>query len=95
LDSPLQLDDGILVRVALDGFDASTGVRPLDIGSWKSQDDFPYDLNDPQTCYSTDEAGKRQGCAIRRLRPNDATISLLISGRFQFTARTRGGDSCE
>lgn len=95
LADPLQLEEGILVRAALSGFAASTGVRPLDIGSWKAQDDFPYDLNDPQTCYSTDEAGKRQGCAIRRLRPSDATISLLISGRFQVTARPRGGDSCE
>lgn len=96
LSDPLQLDDGILVRVALSGFAVSTGVRPLDVGSWKAQDDFPadlYDLNDPQTCYSSNEAGN-QGCAIRRLRPNDSTISLLISGRFQFTARNRGDDDC-
>lgn len=99
LDDPLLLDDGILVRVALDGFDASTGVRPFDTGSWKAQDDFPaddHDLNDPQTCYATDAAGKlvRRGCSIRRLRPTDAPISLLISKRFQFTARSRGGDKC-
>jgi hypothetical protein len=96
LAKPLELDDGILVRVALDGFPLSTGVTPLDMGSWKSQADFPaeLDLNDPQTCYSS-ELGKRRGCAIRRLRPTDATISLLISERIQFTARSRGSDECE
>ncbi|MFO7561098.1 MAG: hypothetical protein R6X02_00535 [Enhygromyxa sp.] len=97
LSDPLQLDDGILVRVALDGFELSTGVRPLDIGSWKAQSDFPadqFDLNDPSTCYGTDTAGRRRGCTIRRLRPNDATIALLISKRVQFTARPRGGDKC-
>jgi hypothetical protein len=97
LSQPLLLDDGVLVRVALSGFEISTGVRPLDIGSWKAQSDFPgdqFDLNDPLTCYGTD-TGRRRGCTIRRLRPTDTTISLLISKRFQFTARNRGGDKCE
>jgi hypothetical protein len=95
LASPLRLDDGILVRVALEDFETSTVVVPVDIGSWKAQDEFPadlYDLNDPQTCHHEDPS---RGCLIRRLRPTDATISLLISKRFQFTARRRGGDKCE
>jgi len=97
LSDPLELDEGILVRVALSGFELSTDVRPFDTGSWKAQPDFPYDLNDPQTCYATDAAGQsaRRGCSIRRLRPTDTPISLLITKRFQFTARSRGGDSCE
>jgi len=92
LNDPLRLDNGVLVRVALDGFEASTGVTPLDIGSWKAQDDFPVDLNDPQTCYG---ASARRGCLIRRVRPTDTPISLLITKNFQFTARRRGGDKCE
>jgi hypothetical protein len=92
LNDPLQLDDGILVTVALSGFDIATSVRPRDIGSWKALEGFPYDLNDPDTCYS--EGGERLGCAIRRLRPNDAPITLLLNGRFQFTARTRGAETC-
>jgi hypothetical protein len=95
LSGPLELEDGILVRVALSGFELSTDVRPLDIGSWKAQSDFPadvYDLNDPQTCYSAVGSG---GCLIRRLHPSDGTIPLLASGRFQFIARSRGGDDCK
>lgn len=92
LSEPLELEEGILVRVALEDFEVSTRVTPLDIGSWKAQNDFPadlYDLNSPQTCYGS------QGCQIRRVRPTRAPISLLISKEFQFTARSRGSDECE
>ncbi|NVB41693.1 hypothetical protein G6O69_27905 [Pseudenhygromyxa sp. WMMC2535] len=86
-----ELDDGVLVRVLLRDFDASTTVTPLDRGSWMEQSDFAYDLNDPDTCYSGE--GKR-GCLIRRLRPSDAPFPLLLSKLFQFTTRSRGSDQC-
>jgi hypothetical protein len=87
LADPLELDDGVLVRVQLRDFPVSTKVQPLDIGSWKYQDDFPedLDLNDPSTCLGT----STRGCGIRSLRPD---LSLLLSGKFQFTARNRGGE---
>lgn len=89
LDDPLELDDGVLVRVQLRDFAVSTRVTPLDIGSWKYQDDFPedLDLNDPATC----PGSSPRGCSIRRLRPANTPISLLLSGKFQFTTRERGG----
>lgn len=88
LTGPLELDEGVLVRVQLRNFAVSTRVTPLDIGSWKYQDDFPedLDLNDPATCLSS----STRGCDIRRLRPTETPISLLLSGKFQFTTRDRG-----
>jgi hypothetical protein len=93
LSAPLELDEGVLVRVQLRDFAVSTRVTPLDIGSWKYQDDFPkdLDLNDPTTCLSSSP----RGCSIRRLRPADTSISLLLSGKFQFTTRDRGGQCRE
>jgi hypothetical protein len=90
LADPLELDEGVLVRVQLRDFAVSTRVTPYDIGSWKYQDDFPedLDLNDPSTCLSS--SIPRQ-CRIRRLRPANTPISLLLSGEFQFTTRDRGG----
>jgi hypothetical protein len=89
LGAPLELDEGVLVRVQLRDFAVSTRVTPLDIGSWEYQDDFPedLDLNDPSTCLSSSP----RGCSIRRLRPANTPISLLLSGKFQFTTRDRGG----
>jgi hypothetical protein len=88
LPDPLELDDGVLVRVQLRDFAVSTRVTPIDIGSWAYQDDFPdeIDLNTPSTCLSS----STRGCSIRRLRPSDTPISLLLSGKFQFTTRDRG-----
>ena len=98
LDDRLQLDDGILVRVSFEEFDVSTGVTPLDVGSWTAQNDFPadLDLNDPSTCYAADANGRpvRAGCSIRALRTNDVPLSL-ISKLVQFTARNRGAETCE
>ncbi|MCA9680715.1 MAG: hypothetical protein KC457_00850 [Myxococcales bacterium] len=90
ISKPFELDDGVLVRVQLRDFDVSTTVTPLDIGSWTAQENFPYDLNDPDTCLGV----TGRGCLIRRLRPSDAPISLLISKRLQFTTRDRGADQC-
>jgi hypothetical protein len=92
LEDPLELDEGVLVRVLLRDFEVSTSVVPLDIGSWTYQSDFPeeIDLNDPETCLGS----STRGCQIRRMRPTEAAISLLISRRFQFTARKRGSDKC-
>jgi hypothetical protein len=88
LPEPLELDDGVLVRVQLRDFAVSTRVTPLDIGSWEYQSDFPedLDLNAPATCLTS----STRGCSIRRLRPTDTSISLLLSGKFQFTTRDRG-----
>ncbi|KIG12293.1 hypothetical protein DB30_01634 [Enhygromyxa salina] len=92
LSKPLELDDGVLVRVQLSGFDVSTRVTPLDTGSWASQASFPpaFDLNAPLTCHGSSS----RGCVIRRIRPTDTPIPLLISGRFEFTTRDRGSDQC-
>jgi hypothetical protein len=92
---PLELNDGVLVRVQLRDFAVSTRVTPLDIGSWEYQSDFPedLDLNDPSTCLSS--SSTLRGCSIRRLRPADTPISLLLSGKFQFTTRDRGGECPE
>ncbi|PRQ07357.1 hypothetical protein ENSA7_30690 [Enhygromyxa salina] len=89
---PFELDDGVLVRVQLSGFDVSTRVTPLDTGSWASQSNFPaeIDLNAALTCHGSSS----RGCLIRRIRPTDTPISLLISGRFEFTTRDRGSDQC-
>lgn len=91
LTAPLELDEGVLVRVQLRDFAVSTRVTPYDIGSWEYQADFPedLDLNDPTTCLSSSTSSR--GCTIRRLRPADTPISLLLSGKFQFTTRDRGG----
>jgi hypothetical protein len=88
LPAPLELEEGVLVRVQLRDFAVSTRVLPLDIGSWKYQNDFPedLDLNDPKTC----PGSSTRGCSIRRLRATDTPISLLLSGKFQFTTRDRG-----
>lgn len=92
LAAPIELDEGVLVRAFLRDFDVTTGVAPLDIGSWTSDPEFAsFDLNSPETCYN---AAARRGCVIRRLQPTDATISLLLSRRFQFTARTGGATAC-
>ncbi len=92
LAKPIELDEGVLVRAFLRDFSTMTGVVPLDIGSWTSNPAFTnFDLNAPQTCYNASDA---RGCVIRRLRPTDTTISLLLSRRFQFTARTGGATSC-
>jgi hypothetical protein len=95
LADPLELDDGVLVRVQLRDFAVSTRVTPLDIGSWEYQSDFPedLDLNDPSTCLGSSSTPR--GCSIRRLRPADTPISLLLSGKFQFTTRDRGGECPE
>ncbi len=86
-----ELEDGLLVRALLREFDVSTVVTPIDTGSWNFQnDEFLYDLNDPGTCHGSSQ----RGCLIRRLRPTDASISLLITKRFQFTTRSVGPDSC-
>ncbi len=91
LDQPIELDEGVLVRALLKDFDVNTGVAPLDLGSWASDPAFEgFDLNAAQTCYNA----SARGCVIRRLRPTDASISLLLSKRFQFTARTGGSDQC-
>lgn len=92
LAAPFELDDGRLVRAFLRDFDLSTTIRPIDTGSWQSQGDaFPYDLNDPQTCYGP----ARRGCQIRSLlRPTQAPLSLSITRRLQFTTRTAGSDNC-
>lgn len=92
LAKPIELDEGVLVRAFLRDFATTTGVVPLDVGSWTSNPAFTnFDLNAPETCYN---ASTRRGCVIRRLRPTDTTISLLLSRRFQFTARTGGATSC-
>lgn len=89
--APIQLEEGTLVRALLRDFDVSAGVTPIDTGSWVYQDNpLPYDLNDPATCYGSSQ----RGCVIRRLRPTDAQISLLITRRFQFTTRSTGPASC-
>jgi hypothetical protein len=93
LDDSLELDEGVLVRVQLRDFAVSTRVTPIDIGSWAYQSDFPedLDLNDPSACLGSSS----RGCSIRRLRPVDTPISLLLSGKFQFTTRDRGGQCPE
>lgn len=92
LAKPIELDEGLLVRALLKDFDVNTGVAPLDLGSWTSDPAFEgIDLNAPETCHNT---STRRGCVIRRLRPTDASISLLLSKRFQFTARTAGAKQC-
>lgn len=93
LSSPLELDDGVLVRVQLRDFAVSTGVTPIDTGSWTYQSNLPegVDLNDPETCLGKEV----RGCQIRRiLPPTAAPIPILVSGSFQFTTRDRGSDAC-
>lgn len=93
-DQPFMLEEGLLVRAQLRDFDFATTVVPIDLGSWNYQEgDFGYDLNDPETCYSPAGSPQR-GCGIRRLRPSDTPISLLLSKRFQFTARSTGPSQC-
>ena len=93
LPKAFELEEGLLVRVQLRDFPiATTKVVPLDTGSWAAQSNWEgYDLNDPQTCRGS--AGR--GCTIRRLRPSDTPIALLINGRLQFTTRSRGATDCE
>lgn len=93
IDGPIELDDGVLVRVQLRDFPVSTAVLPLDLGSWKYQNDFPadeYDLNLPGTCLGSSS----RGCDIRRIRPTSAPLTLQLNGRIQFTARDRGESAC-
>ncbi len=99
LEDPIELEAGLPVRLQLRDFDRGAQVRPIDTGSWVSQDAFtrpgeqePLDLNDPATCYGT-EAGR--GCQIRSLtRPDVPRLSLLQSKRVQFSARDRGAKGC-
>jgi hypothetical protein len=92
LEQPLELDEGVLVRALLKDFDSNTSITPLDVGSWTSDPAFEgFDLNAPETCHNSDPTA---GCQIRRLRPNNASISLLLSKQFQFTARTGASDPC-
>jgi hypothetical protein len=92
LSAPLELDEGVLVRVQLRDFDLSTRVTPLDTGSWAFQANFPadVDLNAALTCHGSSS----RGCVIRRIRPTGTALPLLISGRFEFTTRNRGEDVC-
>lgn len=93
LEQAIELDEGVLVRALAKDFDVQTGVTPIDLGSWTNDPAFDdFDLNAPETCHN---ASTRRGCVIRRLRPTDASISLLLSKRFQFTARTGGSNQCE
>lgn len=93
------LEAGLATRLRLRDFDRGAQLIPLDTGSWNRQDDFTYpgsseipDLNDPQTCYTS---GESDGCLIRSLiRPDVLGLSLLQSGRVEFTARDRGSRSC-
>jgi hypothetical protein len=99
LEDPIELEAGLAVRLQLENFGRSTAVRPLDTGSWKSQDGLtlpgssdPLDLNDPETCYNN-EMGR--GCQIRSLTRPDALLSPLQSGVVQFTTRNvSGGKGC-
>jgi hypothetical protein len=94
LDQPLELDEGVLVRALLKDFDVNTGVVPLDVGSWTSDPAFEgFDLNSTATCYGNPDTAA-QGCLIRKLRPTNTSISLLLSKQFQFTARTGPSDPC-
>lgn len=91
-----ELLSGRSVRLQLRNFDFSARVLPYDLGSWRSQPDWPtdddnqprYDLNDPETCYATTD----RGCTIRQITVG--SVRPLTSNRAEFTVRSRGGSAC-
>ena len=90
-----QLLVGHTVRLRLNKFGSGARVLPYDLGSWRSQPDWPkdaegaplFDLNLPDTCYS----GSQRGCVIRQV---NAGIRPLATSRAEFTVRSRGSSDC-
>ncbi|MCX4244554.1 hypothetical protein [Paraliomyxa miuraensis] len=96
----LVLEDGVVVTLRLEGFDARTTVTPIDRGSYLTQgrtlqlhpDDPPIDLNEIGTCWSAE--GAPQGCQIRRLTPQGSDLARSQVGVVRFTTRRSAQASC-